>query len=270
MNDFFVRTSYILLSALLVAPSLPTPVVGYQSPAPAAPSSAVTLQSALTALSPTPTTDVSLSGSVHSIAGSDDNTGTATLKALSSGSARVDMAFTSGTVSEIYSSSTSGIAAAWVDATGKSHQVPGHNLLAEPAWFSPVVSLSRRLNSGQVVTDIGADERFGIKVEHFSVYEVPNFPQPAVGVTYQHLSQLDYFLDPATSLPVSISYNIHPDSNAGQDIPVAVEFSDYHAVSGVQIPFHIQKFINGTLALDIQLQNAVVNSGISISAFAIQ
>lgn len=269
MSEFLIRSSYILLSVLLASPSLPTPV-GYQNPAPAATVSAVTLQSALTALSPTPTTDVSLSGSVHSIAGSDDDTGTATLKAMSSGSARVDMAFTSGTVSEIYSASTSGIAGVWVDAAGKSHEVPGHNLLAEPAWFSPVVSLSRRLNAGQVVTDVGPDERFGVKVEHFSVYENPNFPRPAVGVSYQHLTQLDYFLDPSTSLPVSISYNIHPDSNAGQDIPVDVEFSDYRIVAGVRIPFHIQKFINRTLLLDIQLQGAAINSGISSSAFAIQ
>src|SRR5947208_13683894 len=51
--------------------------------------------------------DVTLTGSVRRIAGSDDETGTATLKALSSGAARCDLSLSSGTLSEIYNSSSS-------------------------------------------------------------------------------------------------------------------------------------------------------------------
>ena len=85
-----------------------------------------------------------------------------------------------------------------------------------------------------------------------------------------HLSKIDFFLDPTTSLPVAIAFDIHPDGDAGLDIPVRVEFSDYRSVSGTQIPFHIQRFINNRLALDLQFENAVINSGLSPTSIAIQ
>lgn len=71
-------------------------------------------------------------------------------------------------------------------------------------------------------------------------------------------------------LPAAITYNIHPDNNALLDIPVEIDFSDYRLVSGVQIPFHIQKCLNNSLLLDFQVQNAAINSGLSASEFTVQ
>src|SRR6266404_8701691 len=50
--------------------------------------------------------DVTLTGSVRRIAGSDDEFGIVTLKALSTGAARCDLSLSSGTTSEIYNSSS--------------------------------------------------------------------------------------------------------------------------------------------------------------------
>ena len=77
-------------------------------------------------------------------------------------------------------------------------------------------------------------------------------------------------LDSTTFLPDAITFNIHPDNNALLDIPVEIDFSDYRPVSGTQVPFRIQKFLNNSLFLDFQVQNAAINSGLSASAFAIQ
>lgn len=81
---------------------------------------------------------------------------------------------------------------------------------------------------------------------------------------------MDFFLDPATLLPLAISFNTHPDDNALRDIPVEIRFSDYRLVNGVQVPFHIQKFLNGSLSLDVQVQNVVINSGLSANEFTTQ
>jgi hypothetical protein len=151
-----------------------------------------------------------------------------------------------------------------------SHPVPFHNLLAEPAWFFPTFAISRRLARGYVVTDIGPETRNGQQVEHISVAQPAPAKYPAGPPTFQHLTQIDFFIDSLTFLPAAISFNIHADNNALLDIPVEIDFSDYHSVSGVQIPFHIQKFLNNSLLLDFQVQNAAINSGLSASAFAIQ
>jgi len=84
------------------------------------------------------------------------------------------------------------------------------------------------------------------------------------------LTQVDLYLDPTTSLPVSYVFNSHPDNNAGLDIPTEIRYSDYKNVGGVQIPFHVQKFINNTLTLDLQFQNASLNTGITAAQISAQ
>jgi hypothetical protein len=151
-----------------------------------------------------------------------------------------------------------------------SHSIPFHNLLTEPAWFFPTFAIARRLAGSYLVTNIGPETRNGQQVEHISVSQPAPAKYPAGPPTFQHLTQIDFFIDLQTLMPTAVSFNIHPDDNALLDIPVEIDFSDYHSVSGVQIPFHVQKFLNNSLLLDFQVQNAAINSGLPASAFAIQ
>ena len=60
------------------------------------------LHQALAALTgTTPASDVTLSGTVQYIAGADDETGTAVLKAIATGASRVDLSLPSGQRSEV-------------------------------------------------------------------------------------------------------------------------------------------------------------------------
>jgi len=216
-------------------------------------------------------TDVTLSGSVRRIVGSDDESGTATLKALSSGSARVDLSLSSGPSSEIQNLSTAAPAGSWSGPDGIVHPIAYHNLLAEPAWFFPAFAISRRLSSSYTITDLGpVTYDGGQQVEHISISQNSASPSSAGAPTFQHLTEVDFYLDSVTALPDAVSFNVHPDNNALLDIPVEVRFSDYRTVSGVQIPFHIQKFSSNTLFLDIQLQSVSVNSGLSATQFTVQ
>jgi hypothetical protein len=242
-----------------------------QQTAASSPQGSQFLQKALIALAPNLSlSDVTLSGSVHRVAGSDDETGSAVLKALSSGSARTDLSFSSGTRSEVVNSSSSTPAGAWSGVDGVSHRIAFHNLLSEPAWFFPVFAVSHRLSGGYVVTDLGAEIRYDQSVEHISVAQASISQLSANATQFQQLTRVEFYLDLKTFLPAAISFNIHPDDNVLIDIPVEIQFSDYRSVNGAQIPFHIEKFLNNSLALDFEVQSTSINSGMSSAEFSIQ
>ena len=270
-TSLLVRFSSLFFCLVLIVPNAtPAPRIACCTQQNIA-ASPVTLQAALAALSPNiAISDVTLSGSVRRIAGSDDETGAATLKAISSGAARADLSLSSGPSSEIQNLSATTPGGEWSGPDGVAHPIAFHNLLAEPAWFFPTFAISRRLSSAYTITDLGPTTRNGQQVEHISVSQNPPYPFSADGVSFQHLTQLDFFIDAATFLPAAIVFSVHPNNNALVDIPVEVDFTDYRSVSGAQVPFHVQKFLNGTLLLDIQLQNVTLNSGIVATAFAIQ
>ena len=227
-----------------------------------------------------PLSDVTLTGTARRIAGSDDESGQAVLKARATGQSRLDLNLPSGKHSESRNvapgfslASSSGSAAApsgkWTGPDGTAHDIAFHNLIAEPVWSSPAILLAQlQAKPSLVVTNLGQETRNGVAVQHLSV------TQAAAGTSetdrlMQHLSQLDLYLDPATLLPAAVTFNIHPDNNALLDIPVEVRFSDYRTINGAQIPFHIEKFLNNTLLLDLQFTNATLNSGLSASDFSL-
>jgi hypothetical protein len=214
--------------------------------------------------------DVTLVGTARRIAGSDDESGTAVLKALATGASRMDLTLPGGNRSEVISSSSAEPLGVWSGPDGVSHPIAYHNLLTAPAWFFPVFPIATGLSSGYVATYIGHETRNGQAVEHLTISQAPTTPAPPGALSLKHLSQLDFFLDSTTFLPAAITFNIHPDDNALLDIPVEIGFSNYTAVKGAQIPFHVEKFINNSLALDVQLDSAVLNSGLSGTAFQVQ
>lgn len=216
-------------------------------------------------------TDITLSGTVRRIAGSDDETGTVTLKAISGDAGRIDLSLPSGQLSEILNSTTTPPSGSWSGPDGLSHAIAPHNLLSEPAWFFPAFAIACRLsNSSYVATYIGQETHNGQTVQHVSVSQTAPFPDPPAPPTFAHLTQVDFFLDSSTLLPSAIAFNTHPDNNALLDIPVEIRFSDYRSVNGAQVPFLAQKFLNNSLLLDLQFQTATLNSGLSATTFQVQ
>ena len=86
----------------------------------------------------------------------------------------------------------------------------------------------------------------------------------------QQLSSIDFYLDATSSLPLSITFNVHPDDDASTAIPVEVDLLSYQANNGIQIPMHIQQSVRGTLVLDFVVTSVTLNSGIPESYFTIQ
>ena len=83
----------------------------------------------------------------------------------------------------------------------------------------------------------------------------------------QNLSIIDFYLDATTLLPQALIFNLHPDNDANRDLAITILYSNYQLTSGVQVPFHIQEFYQGTLFLDFTVNNVAFNSGLLDSVF---
>jgi hypothetical protein len=243
--------------------------------------------------------DVTLTGTVQRVAGSDDDTGTATLTATVGGDSKISLNLPSGLRSEIRNSAGTplpgalppGVPAsaaqalqsvgAWSGPDGALHPIVSHNLMNDAAWFFPALTLANLASQNYVVSYIGQETINGQSVVHLSSsrqivvssgssINPPGPPGMSLTSFMQQLSQMEIYLDPTTSLPVALAFNAHPDGNALVDIPTQVEFSNYQKTAGVQVPLHVQKYLNNNLVLDLQFTNATLNSGLSASAFQLQ
>ncbi|HXM97602.1 MAG TPA: hypothetical protein VN982_03935 [Candidatus Dormibacteraeota bacterium] len=231
----------------------------------------IMLQQSLHALAPSVSVaDVSLSGSARRIAGSDDETGTVALKAISGGAARMDANFSSGQRSEVQNLLSGSPVGSWSGPDGIFHPMAYHNLMTDPCWFFPTLAISRTISTSSYASAyIGRETRNGQSVEHVQVWQATPVQTPVPIPGLQHFSQMDLYLDSTTLLPASLTFQVHPDNNMSVDIFVEVLFSDYRAISGVQVPFRVQKYLNNGLALDLQLETATINSGLSASLFLV-
>jgi hypothetical protein len=214
--------------------------------------------------------DITLAGIGTRTAGSDIEAGSASLKALGTLDSRLDLVLTNGNCSEIRNQANGASQGFWIGPDGTVNSMANHNVLTDAAWFFPPLTvLSQVSNQNLSVIYVGPDTKNGVAVQH--VQFVTQFPamSPGAGELLSSLTTTDMYLNASSFLPVAICFSTHPDNDAGTNIPVEVDFSNYQSVSGVQIPFHIQKFLNGTLYLDLTVQNAILNSGLTDSNFAV-
>ena len=144
-------------------------------------------------------------------------------------------------------------------------------MLTDSSWFFPALTLTRVASSSSIAaTYVGQETLNGQSVLHVSVSQIPPVATAPDVSIMQHLTEMDFYLDPTTYLPVALSFNTHPDQTELTDISVQILFSNYQTFSGVQVPTHVQQFLNGCLSLDIQMQSATLNSGLTISNFPVQ
>jgi hypothetical protein len=210
--------------------------------------------------------DVTLTGTGTRTAGSDIESGSVSLKALGPREARLDLVVAGGTRSEIRNLDSNGNPQGfWIGLDGTVHAMANHNCLTDAAWFFPTFSVLSQLSNPNVVAIyIGQETKNQAAVQHLR-FVVQNADPTGLS---QELSSEDIYLDASTYLPVAIAFNVHPDVNAAANIPAEIDFSNYQIVNGVQVPFHIQRLMNGSVLLDLTVQNVTLNSGLTVSAFS--
>lgn len=209
--------------------------------------------------------DVQLKGTVvlHTGAG---NHGSITLSADSGGQSRVFMNLDSGSRAEYSSGHAEDPACTWTDAEGKVHDAAIHNCWTDGAWFFPTMSIAAGQQQGKtVIAYKGRAQRADSAVDQIvtsrSVANLNIKQKPSSTDFIKKLSTQSIYFDSVTGLPASITFATHPDDDAGKDIPVEIRFSDYRDVNGVKVPFHIEKFFNGSLLFEISVESASYNTG---------
>lgn len=211
--------------------------------------------------------DVTLNANVISIFGSDYETGTGILRAKGASESRVDLNLSGGTLAEVRNLHNNTPAGAWSRNAAVAVPQASHNVLTDASWFYPGLScLSDYGSVNYVLKYLGLTQRGGVNAQHIQISLIPS----PVASSLQRLSVMDFYLDQVSFLPLAVDFKIHPDTDVNTDIPVEILFANYRAVNGVQIPFHIQKMLNGGIVLDMNVTSAVVNSGLADTPFFLQ
>lgn len=174
-----------------------------------------------------PVSDVRLEGAVTFFAGSEEESGTAILDARGTES-QITLNLESGARTETRND-TKG---SWSGPDGLLRFLPLHNAWTSPGWFFPeFIMLQALQDDGFSVGPAPLDAApAGIHGSGIRIYRVPKDLTGDMTAEIEGLSTMDLELDAGSLLPVSLSFNTHPDDDLNVNLPVRVEFRDYRTV----------------------------------------
>jgi len=198
--------------------------------------------------------NITLDGTFISTEGSLRQEGNAHLVAGSDGTYSVALTKSSGAAGEARTRTDSDVGCTWQDARGNDHPVDWSNCQT-PAWFLPELSLF--LSSPPTAEWGLLAQNADVATPHLKFNYSSSGTTPSGKVPIR--TALDLELSSTTLLPSKATYFMHPDNHLNFNILVQIVYQNYREISGVNIPFRIQKFVNGTLVLDITLNSATVN-----------
>jgi hypothetical protein len=201
---------------------------------------------------------LTLSGTVTWQTGARTDTGTATLTGAEDGSGSMSLAMSKrGDYEENAGSVGAQRSCQWKDAAGSTHPENASGCAAPLLWFMP--SMAFQPSGPKIsVTDQGTEQRGDIQVRLLSLSTANRVPGATKG-TPADFGNAELGLDPLTLLPAVLQYRIYPDSRRLAPIDVEVRYNGYGLENGVQVPHSIQRRMNGSLDLDIQITAASVN-----------
>ncbi len=267
MQSHRVPLSILLLLAVLASASAQShkSVTGSKSLAGSGATWAMQAMAALTG--GIQVTSLTESGSVVRTIGGDRESGAITVQSTGIMSSQVTISTTAGNRSETRSWDGRRPSGQWTDLDGQPHPMPQFNCWTDAVWFFPALSLLSGYSDPTLVfTDLGQQQYSGGSVEHIQVYryysELPLEAQRLI----QQLSTVDYYRDSQTALPVAMAFSAHGNHSLNFDVPVAVVFSQYQSVGGVQVPFQVTQLLNGSSLLQITITSAVPNGRVHLSA----
>jgi hypothetical protein len=259
-----IRSAVVVLASIALA----SVAVSAQNPPASDPQALSYAAQSIAGMSGSSTiSDVTLTGTVTWYGGGGTDTGTATLRALGTGESRMNLALTTGTRTEIRDGQTGMQLGEWIAPNSSSGNFASQNCWTDAVWFFPVLG-SLAAGPNTVLSYIGLETRNGESVQHIQSY-IYQTNRPGLTPSPQQLSTMDFYLDATTLLPAAVTFNAHPDNNANANLLVEVDFSNYQTVGGVVFPFHIQRYQQGNLMVDVDVTGASFNTGLSLSIFTV-
>jgi hypothetical protein len=148
----------------------------------------------------------------------------------------------------------------WSGNDGIAHDGDYLNCFRPIVWFMPLLSLQASSTSAGIGTiDLGTDQVGSGTYRHLQCQAtLSQLPADLLASSVQ-ASTTDIWIDPGSTLPAILQYHVHPDGGGLTDILIEIHYADYRNVNGVMIPFTIQRYINGSLQLEIQVSSAQIS-----------
>ena len=210
--------------------------------------------------------DVILQATASYAAGSDQESGTAALTARGNGQGLVQLNLSAGSRQEI----RNGVAGAWSGPDSAAHSMATHNCWTDASWFFPALTLEATAADPQTsVSYLGTDTSKGRPLLHLQVTRAPAGQSASVAALILRLSTMDIYFDPQSFLPLVLDFSTHPDVDANTNIPVEIQFGNFQSIGAGLVPFRIQKYLQGSLTLDLVVTNVSINSGVPSSVFTL-
>ena len=206
---------------------------------------------------------VQLTGSASWHVGSLNDTGSATLSAATTGSSQLQLSLSSsGTRIEAESGQGTNLACTWAGDDGVAHAIDPGNCWQPMIWILPPLSLQPSLLPSYLgAVDLGSGTVGFSTATYRHLQGELVFPTLTGNLASDIMqrSTADLGLDPTSLLPAVLAYSIRPDNGAPIPIAIEIHYSNYQPINGVQIPFTIQRYVNGSLQLEISVSSAQVN-----------
>jgi hypothetical protein len=203
---------------------------------------------------------VNLTATAEWTAGSTHESGTAQLQAKVDGSANLQLNAGSASRTETQTKADNSRTCVWIDAVGTSHDILGPNCSIAVPWFAPglFTQPASQLPSLMSTTDDGMVSRDNATFHQVSFLFNQTGMNSASTQQLADQSKVKVLYDSQTYLPAVLTYFVHPDTNNLKNIEVKVVFSNYQSVSGIMLPFHMEKYVNNSLQLKLDITNASI------------
>lgn len=222
------------------------------------------LQQAVAAMTPTPPSDSSATGSVTVVEGSTTQQGTIQILTLGTTQTSETLSLPAGQRTVIYSNGAS------KEIFGPESTNPRlQSVLSDQTVDFPLPFLAAALNNpDESFSYIGQETLNDRAAQHVQLWN--SFASRGHLQTLASFSLKDVWLDATSGLPLKISYLRRTSGGMAPGIPVEIYLSKYTNVSGVLYPFQIEKSKNGTPWQTITIQNASFNTGLTAAQFQVE
>jgi hypothetical protein len=201
-----------------------------------------------------------LSGSFTRYAGSDTNTGAITLFAESDGTNKTQIELPQGSLVESQGAAADDRSCEWVGTDTTRHDASGLNCWRALVWFLPQITL----HPARLSSILGTSYKGLMSTPNGDAYVLENQLIVGPGKTpsnvtarIQKASTTSLQVDPQTLLPRNLQYTLLSDSGTAT-ISVEVRYTNYQFLSGLTIPRHIERYLNGSLELAIDIDQVTI------------
>ena len=208
-----------------------------------------------------PVSSVKLTGSVVWHSGTDEDTGPVTITANSDGSQTFTAQLAaSGERSEAQTAIGEGMSCQWARSDGAEHSNDNASCQKSMPWAVPALALqAARIPALAGYVDLGSATLNATSYRHLQGQLLLAGLPARLLPQAMAASTVDAFVDPKLFDLGAIRYKVHADDNPALSIDVEIRYGQITPVNGVRIPFHIERYINGTLQLEINIASAQIS-----------